>query len=94
MPENDLLDLIFRAFTKYEYYTLKVLRQNIPQPETYLRQTLEKVADMHRSGRFNTQWQLKTEFRKQGQLGEIAPAIEGADSDADDDDIKMEDVQL
>ncbi len=59
MPENDLLDLIFQAYTKYEYYTLKVLRQNIPQPETYLRQTLEKVADMHRSGRFNTHWQLK-----------------------------------
>ncbi len=95
MPENDLLDRIFKAYLKYEYYTLKVLRQYIPQPEAYLRQTLEKVAELHRSGRFNTHWQLKQEFRKQSPIeGEVAPAIEGADSDADDDDIKMEDVPL
>lgn len=98
MPENELFDEIFRAFTEFNYYSLKALRQRIPQPEIYLRQTLEKVADLHRSGPFANHWQLKPEHRRNDSKADqtVAP-VSTVDADADDGededaDIKMEDV--
>jgi len=96
MPENDLLDLIFQCFERFRFWSLKALRKEIPQPEAYLRQTLEKIADLHRSGTFANTWELKPENRKQSSAtAEVKATVgqEGADSDSDDeDDIKMEDV--
>ncbi len=100
MPENDLLDLIFACFAKFRFWSLRSLRAEIPQPELYLRQTLEKVAELHRSGTFANNWELKRENRRQTSATAevkasdvIAEAADDSDSDGDDDDeIKMEDV--
>ncbi|KAK7744901.1 hypothetical protein SLS53_003134 [Cytospora paraplurivora] len=94
MPENELFDKIFQCFRQYNYWSLKALRAAIPQPEVYLRSTLEKVADLHKSGRFANNWSLKEEHRSIGEqaVAEAAPNIETVDEDSEDEE--MEDVQL
>lgn len=87
---------------------MKALRARLRQPEAYLRETLEKIADMPRSGRFAMHWTLKPEFKQSSYGGAddaAAPtATSGPDGvddsdmgdldgdDDDDDDVKMEDV--
>ncbi|KUI52533.1 Transcription initiation factor IIF subunit beta [Cytospora mali] len=94
MPENELFDKIFQCFRQYNYWSLKALRAAIPQPEVYLRSTLEKVADLHKSGRFANNWSLKEEHRSIGEqaVAEAAPNVENVDEDSEDEE--MEDVQL
>lgn len=99
MPENDLLDLIFACFSEFRYWSMRALRAQIPQPEIYLRQTLEKVADLHRSGKFANHWELKVENRRSdSSMAEVKASEfvdEGAaesDSGGEEDDVKMEDV--
>jgi transcription initiation factor TFIIF subunit beta len=86
---------------------MKALRAKLQQPEAYLRETLDKVADMPKSGRFAMHWTLKPEFKNATYAGAddgSAPTTTGAmesvdDSDMgdgedgeDDDDEVMEDV--
>lgn len=69
---------------------MKALKAAIPQPEVYLRSTLEKVANLNKTGRFANQWSLRDGFRAQN---EAAPDVTVEDEDEDeDDDVKMEDV--
>ena len=85
---------------------MKALRAETAQPEAYLRETLEKIAVLAKSGRFATQWSLKaenmTDNYKVDDIGS-APVAQGAegveDSDMaemedeeDDEDVKFEDV--
>lgn len=93
MPENELLDKIFQCFRQYNYWSLKALRSAIPQPEVYLRSTLEKVADLHKSGRFANNWSLKAEHKDIGAqaVAETAPTMDFAE---DSEDEEMEDVQI
>jgi transcription initiation factor TFIIF subunit beta len=104
MAENDLIDAINRCFSEYNYYSMKSLRARLRQPEAYLREVLDKVANLNRSGAFANLYSLKPEFRelakqKSGnnalpEENTIAPAgNEGAEEfDEDEEDIKMEDV--
>lgn len=79
---------------------MKALRAELQQPEAYLRETLEKVAVLAKSGRFATQWSLKPENKLanyEGGEDAAAPINEeesdtGMDDDEDDEDIKFEDV--
>ena len=85
---------------------MKALRAELQQPEAYLRETLEKVAILAKSGRFATQWSLKPENKLSEYVeGEtVAPAgeIEDEDEDTnmddedddDDEDMKFEDVGM
>ena len=81
---------------------MKALRAKTQQPEAYLRETLEKIAVLAKSGRFATQWSLKAEnLTDNYKVDEsIAPTIAGPDGvedsemDEDDEDVdmKFEDV--
>lgn len=98
--ENILLDHISKAFEKYNYWSMKALRVQIPQPEAYIREQLEGCAVLHRTGRFANQWSLKPEYKRllsdQGRdvanNDTAAPAVAEADVVDDDDDLDMEDV--
>ncbi|KAL8303545.1 hypothetical protein RB600_007142 [Gaeumannomyces tritici] len=100
MAENELLDQIFICFAKHTYWPMKTLRHTLRQPEAYLRQTLEKVAELHRTGRFANTWSLTKDVARSknisAQNGDdvMAPVVEDADADDDDEegDVKMEDV--
>lgn len=103
MPENELIDLIHNCFTEYKYHSMKSLRARLRQPEAYLRETLDKVANLNRTGPFANLYSLKPEFREMAMQNSgnalpeentVAPVgEEGAEPlDDEDEDIKMEDV--
>jgi transcription initiation factor TFIIF subunit beta len=64
MPQNELLDLIYECFREYKYWPFKALKARLRQPEAYLKQTLEMVAHLVKSGDFALTWELKPEARE------------------------------
>ena len=110
MPQNELLDLIYECFKEYTYWPLRSLKERVQQPEAYLRQTLEMVAIMLRSGPHAMQWQLKPESRegryaeagvfdqaKDEAAPEVGPSVglDGADDmEEEDENVDMEDIPL
>jgi len=102
-PENQLLDEIARCFSEFKYWAIKTLRSRIPQPEAFIRECLEKIAVLHRSGAFANHWSLKPEYQNMMANKNLAqPANDAAApaaavdivSDDEDDDVKMEDVVI
>ncbi|GAB1311415.1 hypothetical protein MFIFM68171_01625 [Madurella fahalii] len=97
-PENKLLDEIAKCFSQHKYWSIKAFRGAIPQPEAYLRETLDKIAVLHRTGTFANHWSLKPEY--QSMVASLpkpaddaaAPKADEPSEDEDEDDIKMEDV--
>jgi transcription initiation factor TFIIF subunit beta len=63
IPQNELLDMIYDCFKRYNYWPLKSLKAELNQPEAYLKQTLELVAHLVRQGTHAMTWQLKPESR-------------------------------
>ncbi|KAL8849888.1 MAG: hypothetical protein Q9221_005154 [Calogaya cf. arnoldii] len=92
IPRNELKDLIFGCFRRYPYWAIRTMRETLDQPESYLKEVLEEVAVMARSGRYTNLWQLRPEYREGAYddvAGEIAP---GGASEDEDENMKMEDV--
>ncbi|CAG8984215.1 hypothetical protein HYALB_00004198 [Hymenoscyphus albidus] len=97
MPQNELLDRLFSCFSRHRYWPMKALRQELQQPEAYLRETLDRIAILHKSGPFATNWGLKPENRQENYseiADTVAPAEDAEMDDEDDDDVdmKFEDV--
>lgn len=97
-PENRLLDAIAQCFSEHRYWSIRAFRGRIPQPEAYLRETLDKIAVLQRSGTFANHWSLKPEY--QGMVASLpkpaddaaVPKADALSDEEDDEDIKMEDV--
>lgn len=93
MPQNELLDRIFHLFREYQYYPFKVLKAKLLQPEAYLKQTLEMVAHLVKSGDFAMTWELKPEARQANYAAqsyddakaELAPGADNMDDISDED---------
>lgn len=89
MPQNELLDLVYQCFREYKYWPFKALKARLRQPEAYLKQTLEMVAHLVKSGDFAMTWELKPEARESNYANafygdakeELAP---GMDVDSDE----------
>lgn len=108
MPQNELLDLIYQCFREYRYWPFKTLKARLRQPEAYLKQTLEMIAHLVKSGDFAMTWELKPEARESNYSNamdvkqEAAPGLdynfdEGSETDAmasgvDNDDTQFENV--
>lgn len=94
MPKKDLLDLLFRLFEEYEYWSMKGLKERTKQPETYLRESLDSIANLIKKGPYTSKYHLKPEYRRlrdaerQARLGEA----EEEDKKDEEDDDEMEDV--
>lgn len=86
---------------------MKNFRERLRQPEAYIRETLETIADLSKSGTYAMTWSLKPEnlTASEQAYGLLAPelsgGLDGADDsdmgdidgeDEDDDNVKMEDV--
>ncbi|SPO23622.1 related to TFG2 - TFIIF subunit (transcription initiation factor), 54 kD [Ustilago trichophora] len=67
MPKNELLDLLFTLFERWQYWSLKKLRAETQQPESYLRETLTGIADLHKRGPYVGNWSLKPEYSNMRQ---------------------------
>lgn len=91
MGETELREALLDAFTnRYQYWRMSVLKATFNQPEAYLRQELEKVAVLNRSGPHANEWELKPEFKfiQNQALAESAPDA-GLD---EDEELHLEDV--
>ncbi|KAI0139757.1 putative transcription initiation factor IIF subunit beta [Pestalotiopsis sp. NC0098] len=96
MEQSALLDAIFACYTdtKFDYWSMKAFKNRLKQPEAWLRENLEQVAVLHKTGRFANYWELKPEYQKRKPNADTA-AAEVADFDDDDDEddnVEMEDV--
>lgn len=83
MAKNDLLDALFLHFRKKDHWSIKELRQQVQQPETYLREVLNEIAVLERSGPNNGMYRL-TENYKAANIGP-----EDGEDDDDDDIVEM-----
>ncbi|KAL8679630.1 MAG: hypothetical protein Q9186_004091 [Xanthomendoza sp. 1 TL-2023] len=96
IARNDLIDQVFASFKEHRYWKLGVMKERLKQPETYLKEVLEEVAELIKSGPFANHWQLNPHYQKiMKDLDlEVAPSTEVAgDSEGDDENVKMEDVK-
>lgn len=108
MSEEDLLDRLYQCFRKYKYWSLKALKQELKQPETFIKQMLEGVAVLVRSGDFAMNYKLRDEY---AEVANIKPEevknenavvksedegsmAEDAEMDDGDDDEDFEDVKM
>ena len=89
IPKDQLLDLIFDCFRQYQYWPMKALRQRTQQPDAYLRQVLEEVAVLNKSGKFANNYCLSDAYKDRSGDGAKEAA---AEADDEDDDEEMEDV--
>ena len=106
IPENELLDQISKCFQSYTFWSLKSLIHEIRQPEQYLKQTLERVAVLIRSGRHAGLWQLKSDLKRFDDMKmepvkmEQAPDVNSPREsdyefeDVEDDNVEMQDVLI
>jgi len=82
MPRNQLLDMLFSLYTERAYWPIRGLRERTQQPEAYLKDVLQEIASLHRSGEHNGMWELKPEFRAgaKSEATEQLYKMEGGDT--------------
>ncbi|KAI6148283.1 transcription initiation factor IIF, beta subunit-domain-containing protein [Pisolithus thermaeus] len=101
MPRNQLLDMLFQLFQEQPRWSIKPLRERTQQPEAYLKEVLNEIATLHRSGEYNGLWELSEIFAREGVKAENLPGASSEtsiadammdDYDEDDDEDDMEEV--
>ncbi|KAL1993262.1 hypothetical protein VTN49DRAFT_3211 [Thermomyces lanuginosus] len=105
MPQNELLDLIYQCFREYRYWPFKALKARLRQPEAYLKQTLEMVAHLVKSGDFAMTWELRPEARESSYAQALNmqpkeelppdPGVEGSEDEvvgSENEDVQFESV--
>lgn len=101
MPRNQLLDMLFQLFQEQPRWSIKPLRERTQQPEAYLKEVLNEIATLHRSGEYNGLWELSEIFAREGVKAENLPGASSEtsiadammdDYDEDEDDDDMEEV--
>jgi len=80
MAKNDLLDALFFHFRQKMHWSIKELRQKVQQPETYLREVLNEIAVLERSGPNNGMYRLTENY---------AANLDQDRGEDDDEDIEM-----
>lgn len=91
MPQNELLDLVYQCFREYKYWPFKALKARLRQPEAYLKQTLEMVAHLVKSGDFSMTWELKPEAKESSYANAFGYG-DAKDEAAPGADLNMDDV--
>ncbi|CAE6476358.1 unnamed protein product [Rhizoctonia solani] len=91
IPKNELLDMLFKLFLVQSHWSMKVLRERTKQPLDYLKETLEEIAILHKSGPHTNTWSLQASYAQQfGAPPETNVASTSAsnmvESDEDEDD--------
>ncbi|XP_055377559.1 general transcription factor IIF subunit 2 [Condylostylus longicornis] len=80
--KNAVLDMLFNAFEKHQYYNIKDLVKITKQPIGYLKEILKEVCDYNMKNPHKNMWELKKEYRhyKTDEKKDENPA-EDSDSD-------------
>ncbi|KAI5988624.1 transcription initiation factor IIF, beta subunit-domain-containing protein [Pisolithus albus] len=76
------------TFEQQPRWNIKPLRERTQQPEAYLKEVLNEIATLHRSGEYNGMWELSEIFAREGVKAENAPGANYDEEDDDDDDME------
>jgi len=63
IPKDQLLDMLFAIFAEKSNWSFKELRARTEQPAEYLKEVLQLIATLHRSGELNGQYTLLENYR-------------------------------
>jgi len=110
VSQEQLLDMLHACFGEYRYWSLLSLRQKLHQPEAFIKNVLEKIGVLDRSGPFQGKWRLRDEYLStvnaavinRDSVKEEAAIEQEEDLDEEDDDMEdeeddteqFEDVQM
>lgn len=61
--KQQVLDMLFSAFEKHQYYNIKDLVDITKQPVSYLKEILHDIGTYNIKGTHKNTWELKTEYR-------------------------------
>lgn len=61
--KNAVMDMLFNAFEKHQYYNIKDLVKITNQPIGYLKEILKEVCDYNMKNPHKNMWELKKEYR-------------------------------
>jgi len=67
---NKVQEMLFSAFEKHQYYSLKDLARITQQPIPYLKEILHELCTYNMKAPHKNMWELKTEFRHYKSDGE------------------------
>lgn len=94
MPRNELLDRLFECFGEFKYWSMRALRERLHQPEAYLKENLDSIAELVRSGQFNGNYKLRDDARKEAFNLEVKDEAAPEESDLEvlsgGDDLDMD----
>lgn len=80
--KNAVLDMLFNAFEKHQYYNIKDLVKITNQPISYLKEILKEVCDYNMKNPHKNMWELKKEYRHyKTDEKKAAPTSDASDSD-------------
>ncbi|XP_017785531.1 PREDICTED: general transcription factor IIF subunit 2 [Nicrophorus vespilloides] len=81
--KDSVLEMLFAAFEKHQYYNIKDLVKITRQPITYLKEILKDVCNYNLKNPHKNMWELKPEYR---HYKEQAAEAKKDDEDEDSDD--------
>lgn len=69
--KDKVMDLLFSAFEKHQYYNLKDLEKITHQPVPYLKEILKEICNYNAKNPHKNMWELKPEYRhyKDSKIG-------------------------
>lgn len=81
--KDAVLNMLFAAFEKHQYYNIKYLHSLTKQPMTYLKEVLQEICNYNSKNPHKGTWELKPEYRhyKQEKPVEVQEASSDTDSD-------------
>lgn len=71
ISQEALLDRLYQCFRRYKYWSLKALRNELRQPEAFIKSTLESIATLVRSGDFAMNYVLRPEYAGMAEGAEV-----------------------
>ncbi|CAH0557981.1 unnamed protein product [Brassicogethes aeneus] len=80
--KDSVLEMLFAAFEKHQYYNIKDLVKITKQPITYLKEILKEVCNYNLKNPHKNMWELKPEYRHYKKDEETETK---KDEDSDDD---------
>jgi transcription initiation factor TFIIF subunit beta len=91
--KNAVMDMLFNAFEKHQYYNIKDLVTITNQPISYLKEILKEICEYSVKNPHKNTWHLKAEYRHYSEEkkekkaeGKDGAAEEDKMSESDDDD--------
>ena len=85
------MDRLFHLFVDKPYWSITGLREELKQPDAWLREVLQDIAEMVAAGVYKGNWKLKPEYEgMDGIKGDKGDEEEEEEDDEDDDEDEEE----